>query len=306
MIFIIILYALLAATFLLAKVSVQYADPFFLIAFRMILAGIILLSYYYLIHRGTKKLITKSLLKPFIAIIFFHVYFSFVPEFWALQYISSIKVNIMYSITPFVTAILSYYLLRERMSALRVVGILSGFIGLVPVLIGKGNEINFAEIFSISLPELMLLFSIGSGAYAWFLIKKMMDRGYSLIIINGLSMFWGGILSMFTWIFIYMNGTTTAIVYDWKLFLLTVMGLIIMSNIIVYSLYAWLVQKYSLTLIAFAGFLCPLFGAVYGYFLLGEELYWYHAIAVVGITFGLYCFYKDTKHPIKTLEFESI
>ncbi|MGC2310666.1 MAG: DMT family transporter [Candidatus Babeliaceae bacterium] len=304
MILLVILYALLAATFLLAKIAVAYADPFFLIGFRMITAGIILLSYYFFIYKGEKKLLTRSLIKPFIAIIFFHIYFSFVPEFWALHYVSSIKVNIMYSITPFITTILAYYLLKERLSLLKIAGILSGFFGLLPVLIGKNDEMVVTEIFAISLPEIMLLFSIVSGAYAWFLIKRLMDKGYSLILINGMSMLWGGFLSMLTWGFYAQPNA--AVVYNWHLFLLTVAGLIVMSNIVVYGLYAWLTQKYSLTLIAFAGFLCPLFGALYGTVLLGEHLYWYHGIALIGITFGLFCFYRDTKNPVKIYELENI
>jgi drug/metabolite transporter (DMT)-like permease len=299
MILLIVLYGLLAATFLLAKIAVSYADPFFLIGFRMIGAGIILLTYYYWVYQGKKKPLTRALIKPFIAITLFHIYFSFIPEFWALQYVTSIKVNILYSITPFITAILSYFLLKERLSLLKGIGILSGFLGVLPVLIGKGENINLQELLSISLPELMLLFSITSGAYAWFLIKKLMDKGYSLIFINGLSMFAGGILSFLTWGYLYLQGTTFSIVYDIKWFLITVIGLILLSNIMVYSLYAWLMRKYSLTFIALVGFLCPLFGALYGKVLLGESLYWYHAIALVGIAFGLYCFYKDTKRPLK-------
>jgi drug/metabolite transporter (DMT)-like permease len=82
-------------------------------------------------------------------------------------------------------------------------------------------------------------------------------------------------------------------VFSWIPFVLTVGGLILLSNIIVYNLYGWLLNFYSISFIACAGFLSPLFGALYGRIFLKESLGSQHIIAMIGITIGLYLFFHD-------------
>src|SRR5437762_2593936 len=102
MIFLAILeYAILASTFTIAKVAIRYADPLFLIGVRMIVSAPIML----LIHRFQKKhsfKIARPDIGRFILVGLFHIFLPFVGEFWALQYVSSAKTAITYSLTPFI------------------------------------------------------------------------------------------------------------------------------------------------------------------------------------------------------------
>ena len=73
MFLIILLYAILASTFIFAKEAVQYANPCFLIAFRMILAGTILLGYQWITDR--KNFVFKHEdYGLFIKVGFFHIF----------------------------------------------------------------------------------------------------------------------------------------------------------------------------------------------------------------------------------------
>lgn len=300
MILIIILYALLAAAFTIAKVSVAYANPFFLIGFRMILAGSSLLGYYWCTQKRLH--IAKADYGLFAQVALFHVYLAFVPEFWALQYMASVKVNLMYAITPFVSAILSYFLLQERLRWRQRVGIIAAFIALLPVLLNQGDAaFEVAALYRISWPEVMLLLSIMSAAYAWFIIKKLMNKKYSLIFINGFAMLMGGLASFTTWALAkHADIITGPAVYDWQLFLFYVTILIILSNFVVYNLYGWLMHHYSITLITMAGFLCPIFGAAYGALFLHESLSWHYLVATAGIAFGLWLFHGKREVHIET------
>lgn len=300
MILIIILYALLAAAFTIAKVSVAYANPFFLIGFRMIIAGTLLLGYYWFTKKT--KAIEPSDYSLFAQVAFFHIYLAFIPEFWALQYIASVKVNLMYASTPFISAVLAYFLLHERLHWRQRAGIVVGFIALLPVLLNHGDEaFEMAALFKISWPEAMLMLSIMSAAYAWFVIKKLMNKKYSLTFINGFSMLVGGIASFITWALAKHAGLIGGpAVYDWQLFLTYVIILIVLSNFIVYNLYGWLMHHYSITLITMAGFLCPIFGAVYGALFLHESLSWHYLFATAGIAFGLWLFHGKREVHIET------
>ena len=290
MIYIIVLYALLAFTFTLGKFALAYSEPLFLVAARMLIGGPLLLLAQALRPKTVSVDVSKRDIIDFIQVIFFHIYLSFIPEYWALTYVSSIKVNILYTTTPFVTILLSYLLYNEKLSVSQVMGTTLGFLSLLPLMLRGGGECS-GSLVSFSLPDLMLILSISSGAYAWFVIKRLMQRGYSLLVINGWAMLIGGVMSLFTWH--YLNPFNQSPIYDFTPFLLSTLALVLVSNVIVYNLYGWLLTRYSLNIVSLAGFLSPLFGALYGKLLLGEDLGWQHLIAMGGITVGLYLFFHD-------------
>ena len=133
MLLVVLIYSILALTFVFAKKTLAYANPFFLIGFRMILAGTILLLHQRFFSK-THFSINKSDYWLFFKVALFHIYFSFIFEFWSMQYLSALKITIIYSATPFIAAILSYILLKERLSWQKVLGIIIGLGGLAPIL----------------------------------------------------------------------------------------------------------------------------------------------------------------------------
>lgn len=308
MILIIVLYAVLALTFIFAKYAVALAKPCFLIGFRMIVAGILLLGYQCFARRKELQ-IPRADLWLFAQTAIFHIYFAFVLEFWALQYVSALKTTMIYSSTPFISALLSYILLGERLSVLKRVGIAIGLGGLVPVFLVTAAQSVTATVDALNqgtgalavmpdaswigsfmIPEIVLMCAVVSAAYAWFLVKKLMQRGYGLIMINGVAMLLGGVLSMLT---AAVMGDLANSVVNWQQFLLWVGLLILSANIIVYNLYGTLLRTYSLTFISFAGFLCPAFGALYEWLFFGGVLSWHYVASFLLVTLGLYVFYRQ-------------
>ena len=291
MLTIIIMYAVLAATFTVGKIVISYATPYFLVGFRMTVAGIFFLAYQY--WRDKKKLrINIKDLGLFFYTSLFYVYLAYIPEFWALQYVNSSKEVILYSITPFVVAILAYFLASEKMTIKKIIGMIVGFIGMIPMLIMQ-DDIREAsmELFTISWPEVVLMIAIFSGAYGWFPVKKLMTKGYSLPAINGFTMLIGGIGAFIT--AFSVDGIFYKHVFELWPFLFWIIILIITANGIFYTMYGWHLRKFSFTLLSFAGFSCPIFGSFYARVFLKEPLTLNHLIALVLISFGLYIFYKE-------------
>lgn len=291
MFLVVLLYAVLASTFTIAKIALEYAKPFFLIGFRMITAGTLMLSFIYFFQKHKFKIKNNDWIL-FIKVSLFHIYLAFIPEFWALQYLSSSKTNLIYSATPFIAALLAYIILREKLSLKKTVGMLIGIAGLIPVFLTQ-TDIREAgmELFSISLPEIVLLGAVASAAYAWFVVKKLLDKGYSLLMINGIAMFFGGIGALLTSFIV--EGTSTSPVFDFWPFLGWTSLLILVANIVVYNFYGFMLKKYSVTFVTSAGFLCPVFGGFYGYFFLSENITWHYFVSLAFIFLGLYIFYKD-------------
>lgn len=289
MFLVVLLYAILALTFVFAKKTLIYAQPFFLIGFRMIIAGMILLFYQRLFNKSTFT-IHKNDFLLFFKTSLFHIYFSFMFEFWALQYLSALKTTLIYTSTPFIAAILAYFLLGESLSWQKILGIVIGLGGLIPILIlHAGESGSFKEIAYISLPEMVLFMAVISGAYAWFLVKELINRGYGLGMINGVAMLTGGVLSIMT---AYIVEGFVHPVSNWPAFLGWLTLLILSANIIVYNFYGWLLKFYSITFVTFAGFLCPTFGTIYEWLFFNGKISWHHIASLLFVTFGLYVFHR--------------
>lgn len=292
MIFLAVLeYAILALTFTIAKVAVGYADPLFLIGVRMIAAAPIMLVIHYWQSKTPFVLYKKDYLR-FIAISIFHIAIPFIGEFWALQYVSSAKTAITYSLTPFIAAIFSYFLLRKRLSFKQILGLLIGLFGLMPLFFSGDDIAHVAgEFFRVSLPELVLLLSVTSASYAWFLVSDLMQRGYGISFINGIAMFVGGLVSMLLWLITYQG--QTPIKGDGWSFLGWTALLILTSNVISYNLYGFLLRHISITFMGAIGFLCPIFASIFGVILLKENLGMSHVISLGLVCLGLWLFYRE-------------
>ena len=290
MILIVILYAILASTFVFAKYAVAFATPTFLIGFRMVVAGIMLLGFCLIKGRGRLH-INQDDYWLFFKTALFHIYLAFSLEFWALQYVGALKTTMIFSLTPFVAAILAYALYGERLNRTKKIGIFVGAMGLVPVLLATGETALSSNAWlNVGLPDLALLGAVVSGAYAWFLVKQLMQRGYSFVVINGVAMLIGGLLSLVTSVLV--SGFTMPVT-NWPAFLCWTFMLIISANIIVYNLYGALLRRYSITFLTFAGFLCPSFGAVYEWVLTGKPVSWHYLVSLALVIAGLYIFYRQ-------------
>ena len=67
-------------------------------------------------------------------------------------------------------------------------------------------------------------------------------------------------------------------------------------------LYGYLLKSYTTTFLSFAGFLSPLFGALYGWVFLSEKISWHFYLSCAIVFAGLYLFYQDELTQRKEVE----
>ncbi len=284
---IIALYALLASTFTLAWSVIHYAQPFFFLGLRMVVAGLLILGFQW--WKKESFTIRKRDIWLFASAIFFHIYLAYITEFWALQYVSGAKTALIYNLSPFVTAILAYFAFGDRLTWKKGLGLAIGFAGFIPLLKANGtlDLIGF-----ISLPELMLLISVLAACIGWIIMKELLERGYSPLTVNGIAMFWGGILCFIT---SYFTESWNPAVSDWWQVIWQGGLLILFANIIFYNFYGHLLRRYSMTFLSFAGFVTPLFTALFDWFFFGLTISPAFYLATVGVAVGLGLFWSDER-----------
>ena len=135
MFLILLLYALFASVFIIAKSGLMVTEPFFFVGTRMLLAGIILLGYQ--IARREKFTFNRATWVRLFLLALFNIYLTNVFEFWGLRYLTSSKTCFIYSLSPFLSALFSYFLFSEKLTANKWMGLTIGFMGFLPILLNQ-------------------------------------------------------------------------------------------------------------------------------------------------------------------------
>jgi drug/metabolite transporter (DMT)-like permease len=292
MFFVILLYALFASIFTIGKTGLEYAQPLFFVGSRMFVAGILMLAYQYLFKRE-QFIVKKQDLGRIACLALFAIYLTNVLEFWGLQYLTSFKTCFIYSLSPFASALLSYWMLGDKLTAKKWFGLLIGCVGFLPILINETSQEELTgHIWFLSWAEIAVMIAAFASVYGWVLLKQLVnDNGYSPFMANGLSMLLGGTMAL-----IHSSFAETWAplpVTEFSPFLDCMLLLILISNLICYNLYGYLLKRYSPTFISFAGFITPLFTALFGWFYLGEVVTWPFYLSAIIVFVGLLVFNQE-------------
>jgi drug/metabolite transporter (DMT)-like permease len=310
MLLVLLINALMGATFSIVKLILDhYTDPFFLVGYRMMLAGFLLLGYLLIFNKSALK-INRADWFTFVQIVLFHVYVCYNCEFWGQKYLSPAKVALLFNLTPFITAGLSYLLYRQKQSMQKILGLIIGFVGIFPVLFAYDPVENIlGNLFLISLPEFILLISVFSAAYGWLIVEHLViKRNYSILMVNGYAMFIGGFLSIITSYILGNYGQLFGAAdlarawnpwpfNDFIQLTFWILLLIILSNLIYYNAYGFLMRKYSLTFLSLCGLTIPLFAVLWEWLFFGNlvELPFWISLLVTSFGLGIY-YYEEINH----------
>lgn len=286
----IVMYALFASTFATGKILLEYVTPIFLVGIRMVPAGLILVGYQIWQHQRLPKF-SRQELWLFAQLVFLGMYAAYGFRFWGLKYLASSKTALLYNISPFVTSLYSYLWFKEKMTLKQWIGLVIGFLGMIPILIStSGSEQQLGEFLYISWPELSVLLAAALQSYGWVAVRRLVrDHEHSPTMVNGISMLFGGLLALLTAPFV----ETIKPIDDMPIFLGWLTYVIVVSNIICSSLYGYLLKHYSATFVSFAGFILPIFAALYGWGFMHETITWHFYASCTIVFIGLFLFHQD-------------
>lgn len=301
--YVVLLFALFASVFTIAKTGLDYTQPFFFVGSRMLFAGVIMLVFQFFYQREQFR-VTKGSLWRVVRLALFNIYLTNVFEFWGLKYLTSFKTCFIYSLSPFASALLSYVIFSEKLSLKKWLGLIVGFSGFIPILLTQtASEEQTGHLFFLSWAEISVMAAAVSSVYGWILLSQLVkENGYSPFMANGLSMLLGGGMAL-THSLIAETWNPVPVV-EWLPFMACACALILISNLICYNLYGWLLKRYSATFMSFAGFTTPLFTAFFGWLYLGEVVTWPFYLSAVIVFSGLLIFYQQELVSTKELQVE--
>ncbi len=292
---VILLFALFASLFTLSKTALEFSEPFFLIGSRMTIAGILLLTHQFIFNRKAFKIKTSHIL-PLVILGLVSIYITNIAEIWGIQYMSSAKACLIYSLSPFIAALFAFWLLNERLTPKKWIGLCIGFVGLTPILFTNSSSSELAkDLLFFSRAELALVIAVFSSVYGWILLKKIINEyRYTPIMANGFSMLIGGVLALFH---SYMSGEAwtpfPVVSGKYAPFIECTLWMTLISNVVCYNLYGYLLKRFSATFMSLAGLVTPLFASLFGWYFLNEVITWHFFASMVLFSIGLALFYQE-------------
>ena len=292
---VILLFALFASLFTFSKSALEFSEPFFLIGSRMTFAGILLLLHQGLFNSKNFKIRSTHLL-PLLILGLVSIYITNIAEIWGIQYMSSAKACLIYSLSPFVASLFAYWLLNVTLTSKKWLGLVVGFIGLTPILFTQNSSSDLAkDLLFFSWAELSLIVAVFASVYGWILLKKIITEfQYSPMMANGISMLIGGLLALFH---SYLSGEQWApvpvIQHQYGAFIECALWMMLISNVVCYNLYGYLLKRFSATFMSLAGLVTPLFASLFGWYFLDEVITWHFFASMILFSIGLTLFYQE-------------
>jgi drug/metabolite transporter (DMT)-like permease len=108
---------------------------------------------------------------------------------------------------------------------------------------------------------------------------------------NGSAMLIGGAMALVHSAFV--ESWTPTPVSNWAGFSQGVAAIILVSNLVCYNMYGWLLKRFTATFLSFSGLVSPLFAAFYGWMLHGETVHPSFFLSVGILCSGLWLVYFE-------------
>ena len=256
----------------------------------MILSGIMLAAFLFA-TQSTKYRPQLEDWPYFLQVAIFGLALPYCLRAWGLQYLSATKAAFIFTLMPFFTALFSYIKYKEKLSLKKTTGLALGFLGMLPTLYtGTIQEELVGSLGFFSFPELAVLGACASFGYKFIAVKELVvKRKCPIIIANSITMLLGGVMAFNLAVLI-----EPVWIKSNPFFLFTLIAVqMLISNFISANLEATLLKSYSPTFMSFASFIAPLAASLFGWILLGEQIYLQYIISFIMVFLGLALYYSD-------------
>lgn len=270
-----VLFSLLwASAFVAVKVALRDAPPLFLMASRFLVAGPLLLAFAAARGRAMPALRDWPVIAV-LGVLNYALYLGLTAM--GLRHLSAGMGAVLASLTPLMLAMLAPWVLGERLTVRKVVGLLTSFGGVTWVMWSRLGDDN--------RPSAMLLMSLGTACIvaAALIFKRWMPQG-DLTVFNGGQLFAAGLVlavPSLAWEPVADVRFTSGFLGAW-LYLIAGISWLAMG------IWFWLLRHGDATRASAYFFLNPIFGLFFGALFLGEPMALLDFVGSAAVALGIY------------------
>ena len=261
-----------------------YIQPYGFILFRVSLAGI--LFWVFSIWTPSEKIERKDFPK-FIMAAFFGVALNMLAFFKGLQFTTPINGSVIMVTTPIIVLILSAIILKEKITKIKVFGILAGLSGALVLSIYNSSASAGDHIL---LGNFLVLVNAASYSYYLILIKKITDKYHPYTFIKWLFLFGTLFVLPFGYRELSLVNWRSFTPYIWFSALFVVVG----ATFATYLLNPLALRKLSATTVSTFVYIQPIFAGIFAIIMGSDSISVVKIIAALLIFLGVYLVTKSS------------
>lgn len=275
---------ILSSTFVSIKVGLKYCPPMTLLSVRFLAAAAVTALIARMVgvgwpmsRRAWVRLVVLGIVNTMLPATF---------NFFALHRVSVGMAAIIVSMNPLILSLLAPYLLGERISGMRLIGLLLGFGGVVIVMAVRVG----ANRPDTPVGVLLLLGGVTSMVAGTLLFKRFPPRE-NLLMVNTVQHLVAGVALVP--LFLLTERPSSTVV---NLSLLTALGyMVLCMSVGATLLWFWLLSRGEASVVSSFYFLSPVLGIALGAMLLHERFGWREAIGLLVICVGIFMIRRTGK-----------
>jgi len=267
-----------SVSFIWTRVAIESFPPVTLVSLRLIIASILLFAISIL--SGKFQKIRKEDLKWFVLLAFFEPFMYYLGETYGLTMVESTLASVIVSTIPLFAPIFAYFLIREKIGWMNIVGILVSLMGVFLVIYEPVGGF-------ISNPlGIGLLFMAVFSAICYTTTLRKIPEYYSTFNVIfyqsliGLGFF---IPTFFITDFSNIQNIQISTHAIGALFMLAVF-----ASVIAFVLFAGVVRKIGVAKTNVFVNLIPVFTAIFAWWFLNESLTWLKLLGILIVVSGLF------------------
>ena len=260
-----ILCGIWGSTWLFIKIGLRDLPPFTFAGLRFVLASAILGSLILIRRARWPRTRSEWYLIAVSGLLQFTLNYGLV--FWGEQYISSGLAAVLQSTFPLFGLVFAhFYLPSERMTTLRVVGVLLGILGVGVIF---SDQLTIAGSLAL-MGSIALVVSALVGSYSNVLVKAYGGKIDPQILAASQMVF--GFVPLLA---VGFATEGNPLRFHWTVSaLLSLMYLVIVGSVIAFALYYWLVRRMDVTNTMLIALVTPVVAVILGMLVLHERLNW--------------------------------
>lgn len=291
MILLLFTFFLFAAGITANKMALATLSPLMLTGIRMLVGGTILAGYHYFKTGKTDLGRLRHDWRLLLTVALFTILLPACLKSYGLKYLYSFKAALIGACDPFVTAVYSYALWRERLTTQKIIGISIAFVGGVLLFLTTSNtELMAPGLWHISLPEVAAFAAMVIARYGWIRVQRIVrSEHYSPVSLNSLMMILSGIGALSITL-TFETFSLPDIVINWKALLVTTL----IGNVLGYTFLTHQLKKHSTMVVSVVGYAVPVFVLINGILFLSEPVQAASLGAGLVIFAGLLIFYSES------------
>jgi drug/metabolite transporter (DMT)-like permease len=265
-------------SFVWSTIVFRYYQPITTVFLRLVISFLLLFTGILLFSKMEK--IQKKDWKIFFASAGLNPFFYFLGESYGLKMSSSTISAVVIATIPLFTPIVAYFTLKEKLSKLNVLGMITSFLGIILMIVNRNLSLNASP-----LGFGLLLFAVATAVSYSVFLKKLSVR-YSAFTIIAVQNLIGAFYFLPFFLF-----------FEWDLFIAvrpdfnlvsSLLALAVFCSTIAYVFFTISTREIGVNRTTMFSNLIPVFTGIFSYFILGELFSFQKIMGMVVVIIGLY------------------